>query len=63
MALIKIKDYYVPAKETLVQNSPVVCIEEDENNIELSETLKFLSKLNYQIIDKIKKEAILKKKS
>lgn len=40
-----------------------MCIEEDENNTELSETLKFLSKLNYKVIDKIQKEAILKKKS
>ena len=51
------------AKETLVQNNPIVCIEEDENNTEMSVTLKFLSKLNYQVIDKIQKEAILKKKS
>lgn len=51
------------AKETLVQNNPIICIEEDENNTELSETLKFLNKLNYHVIDKIQKEAILKKKS
>jgi len=47
------------AKETLVKNDPILCIEEDSPND--SQSLKFLKKNNYEIIDIINKEYILKK--
>ena len=48
------------AKKTLELNSPILCIEED--NVTNSKTIKFLESLNYEIVDVILKEHILKKK-
>lgn len=47
------------AKETLAKNNPILCIEEDSPND--SQSLKFLKKNNYEIIDIINKEYIFKK--
>ena len=47
------------AKETLAKNDPILCIEEDSPDD--SQSLKFLKKNNYEIIDIINKEYILKK--
>ena len=46
------------AIETLENNSPIICI---EVNNERSEEISFLKKLNYSIIDMVGKEVILKK--
>ena len=52
------------AKKTLMNSSPIICIEIDptfEDSLEDSNSLKYLKSLNYEIIDVINKEHILKK--
>lgn len=47
------------AEKTLNSNNPIICLEED--NPQNSETIPFLTSLNYSIIDIINKEHIFKK--
>ena len=49
------------AKRTLEINDPVICIEENSKNLDFSDTINLLKKLNYSILDRIGKEIILKK--
>ena len=47
-----------------MNSSPILCIEIDptfEDSLDDSNTLKYLKSLNYEIIDVINKEYILKK--
>ena len=48
------------AKKTLINSKPILCIEED--NFTHSKSINFLKSLNYEIVDKINKEYIFKKK-
>ena len=49
------------ALKTLKNNEPIICIEENKSELSMSETINFLIKLEYEVIDRISKEVILKK--
>ncbi|MDB4860045.1 FkbM family methyltransferase [Alphaproteobacteria bacterium] len=49
------------AFKTLIENNPVICIEEILTNLEDSDPIKFLLDLKYEVVDRVNKEIILKK--
>ena len=50
------------AFKTLIENKPVICIEEVLTDLEESAPIQYLVDLKYEVVDRVKKEIILKKK-
>ena len=50
------------AHKTLKENNPIICIEENLHDLADSEVYKNLIDLNYELVDRVTKELIFKKK-